>query len=231
MLEVKNLSITYKSTGQKVFDDLSFDLKKGEILAIMGPSGCGKTTLLNAVASLLGNDEIAKKGKILSSDIHSIRIVFQESRLLPWRNVAKNIALGLEAENIEKNSILEKVNSVIKLVGLTKYAGYYPHQLSIGMKQRVNFARAIACNPDLLLLDEPFSALDSGIKKEIISEFKKIIVRKKITTIFVTHSEAEAKALADRTLTLGTSFSSMKDNRKATENILDVYDNLIEFDE
>ena len=197
----------------------------------MGPSGCGKTTLLKAIADLFESNEIFQKGELILKKNANIRIVFQESNLLPWRNVLRNVAFGLETQRIEERVAIKRASFSLSLVGLTKYENYFPHQLSLGMKQRVNFARAITCEPDILLLDEPFSALDTVTKEEIIREFKKIIKEKNITTIFVTHNEIEAKMLSDKIITLGENFTGIRenDNTKA-RTILDSYDNLLELE-
>ncbi|MEI6266815.1 MAG: ATP-binding cassette domain-containing protein [bacterium] len=231
MLKVKNLSITYKTTGQKVINSLNFSVEKGEVVAIMGPSGCGKTTLLKAIADLFESNEIFQKGELVLKKDANIRIVFQEANLLPWRNVLRNVTFGLETQNIEDAIAIPRATNTLGLVGLSKYEKYFPHQLSLGMKQRVNFARAITCEPDILLLDEPFSALDTVIKEDIIREFKKIIKQKHITTIFVTHNEVEAKILSDKIITLGENFTGIRenDNTKA-RTILDPYDNLLELE-
>jgi len=198
MLSLKNLSITFKSTNHSVIHNLSIEVGKGEIVAVMGPSGCGKTTLLNAIQGILSPEETILGGEIRVRKAAKIHTVFQEPRLLPWRNVINNITFGLETKGniISESNIL--VDKVMSRLSLDDFKDYFPRQLSLGMKQRVNFARALVCEPDILLLDEPFSSLDRPTKLLIMTDFKKIIKNKKIATVFVTHSLEEANFIADK---------------------------------
>ncbi len=227
MLWVKGLSIIYKSTGQKVLNGLSFQVKKGETVAILGPSGCGKTTLLNYLQGVLTEKEIKVSGELTITENAVIRTVFQEPRLLPWRNSQDNVAFGLEAKGTEKSKAQIGAKKALNAVGLKKSAGKYPFQLSLGMQQRVNFARALVLKPDLLLMDEPFSALDSKTKAEIIAEFKRIIKKENITTIFVTHDKKEAETLANRIISLEENITVVKEN-KPENQFLDQFDYLLE---
>jgi len=205
MLKVKNLSIRYISTGQLAVKDVSFEVAQGQITAILGPSGCGKTTILNAISGLLANQEAEINGEIILGENQENLVtttVFQAPRLLAWRSVLRNVSFGLEATGKNKKTALPKSNEIIKAVGLEKFKNYYPSQLSLGMQQRVNFARALVCNPDILLLDEPFSALDVETKETVQKEFKRILNKNKITSIFVTHSIEEAMTLADKIVVL-----------------------------
>lgn len=225
MLEVKNLTITYKSTGQTIIKNLSFEVEKGQTIAILGPSGCGKTTLLNYLQGLLSEEEIETRGSVYAPENLKIRTVFQESRLLMWWNVGRNVSLGLMAENLEEVDIKSKTSKALKLVNLSKYEKYYPKELSTGMKQRVNFARALATEPNILLMDEPFSALDSKTKLDIIKQFKKIIKGKKITTIFVTHNQEEANILADTIICMGKRSATLIRNKwQGDKPLVDYYD-------
>ena len=197
MLVVKKLSISYLETGQKVFENLSFSVKKGEVVAIMGPSGCGKSTLLNYIQGL-DNNKVIVTGEV-NNPFKKVRTVFQENRLLPWRTVFNNAILGLEAEGVSIEGVgQENIAKTLASAGLANYKDHYPNQLSVGMKQRVNFVRAILSSPDLLLMDEPFSGLDKITKEKIQTDFLKLVKLKKLTTIFVTHSLEEAKFMADR---------------------------------
>jgi NitT/TauT family transport system ATP-binding protein len=201
MLIIKNLFVQYRDSRNPAIQDVSFAVEKGERIAILGPSGCGKSTTLNAIAGLLAKEDVTIGGQIIwdkENEKPTIRTVFQEATLLPWRTVEKNIALGLEVEKFSKEKIQKKVFDALKMIGLVDFAKSYPHQLSIGMKQRVNFARALVCDPDLLLLDEPFSALDIKTKKRLQDDFLKILREKKITSIFVTHNIEEATAMSTR---------------------------------
>ncbi|HBP00644.1 MAG: hypothetical protein UY41_C0006G0009 [Candidatus Moranbacteria bacterium GW2011_GWE1_49_15] len=202
MIKIENLSIKYKSTGKIVFEDVSFDVARGEIIVLLGPSGCGKTTLLNYLASLLPENEIEVKGcveiKNAETGMSGIRMVFQDPTLLPWRKVPGNISLGIEDRESGKEEVSRKVSEAVKMVGLEGFEDYFPQKLSVGMRQRVNFARAIVCDPEILLLDEPFSALDVNRKKKLQKIFLEIIRDRKITSIFVTHSIEEALEIGDK---------------------------------
>ncbi len=224
MLRIENLSVKYNATNQKVLTDISFELDKGEVVAILGASGCGKTTLLNTIAGLFRPGEVVNEGKIiLGTD--KIATVFQEPRLLPWRTVLGNVTFGINAQGVDSDEAAASGRKILKEVGLNNYESYFPNQISLGMKQRVNFARALLTRPELLLMDEPFSALDSDTKQDIIDEFRKMIKKRKLTTIFVTHNVDEANAIADRIITLGGSFvGDKKKIRKAhsLEQIMEI---------
>jgi len=205
MLKIDNLSVTYNSTEEKVLGRISFEVKKGEIVALLGPSGCGKTTILNVVAGLLDKKEALIEGEISFEKERKntkVHVVFQEPRLLPWRNVLRNVSYGLEAQKIPSKEWQQRAKEGIKMIGLNGYENHHPHQLSIGMQQRVNFARALVCKPDVLLLDEPFSALDVDTKKDIQKEFLRIIKDNHITSVFVTHNIDEALYLSNRIIAL-----------------------------
>lgn len=202
LLEIEKLNIKYRSKNLLSVKEVSFKVREKEIVAILGPSGCGKTTILNAISNLLRPNETEIGGRINLNKNTKINTVFQEPRLLPWRNILQNVSYGLEARGEIKEKALEKARKTIESVGLRDFEDYYPNHVSIGMQQRANFARAIVCNPDLLLLDEPFSALDVKIKHDIQNEFLKILSENNITSIFVTHSIEEAMFLSDRIIIL-----------------------------
>jgi ABC-type nitrate/sulfonate/bicarbonate transport system ATPase subunit len=198
MIKINDLTLKYKNSSN-ILESLNFDINKGEIFAIMGPSGCGKTTLLNYIQGI-NKDIIKVSGSIDTSEFQKIRTVFQESRLLPWLSVEDNIAFGLASVGIEEKDARELVQKYLKLVGLEKSAKLLPKELSIGMQQRVNFARALVCKPDLLLLDEPFSALDIITKESLQEEFLNVIKKEKITAMFVTHNIDEATKISDKVI-------------------------------
>ena len=160
LIEVKNLTVSFKNNKNTtdVLRNISFGVKKGEFVAIVGPSGCGKTTLLNCLDGLLTQTSgvIKISDKKVNGPGKDRAFVFQDATLLPWRNVMGNIALGAEMFGFNKKLINEKSNELMKLVHLQDFKNFYPHQLSGGMKQRVNLARALAVDPQILLLDEPF---------------------------------------------------------------------------
>lgn len=180
-----------KSYGDlKVLDGVSFEVGDGEIVCIVGESGCGKTTLLKIIAGI----EKADSGEVVLNG--RIGFVFQDIRLLPWKTVLGNVEFALESVGMDKSKAAE----VVKLVGLEGFENYYPKHLSGGMQQRVGIARAIAIDPDLLLMDEPFANLDALTKERMQSELLKIIRDK--TVLFVTHDIDEAVYLADRIVVL-----------------------------
>lgn len=196
-LMIENISHTFDN--KEVLNNINLCLKEGEIMAIVGRSGCGKSTLLNLVAELID----LESGKI-SNHFNETSILFQDSRLLPWKTVKENIGWGLKIKNVDKstrNSIAETLASEVGL--LKEDLDKYPHELSGGMKQRVAMARSFAIKPDLLLLDEPFSALDIGLKDDLHRLLIDEISQRSLTVLFITHDIMEAVKLADRIVVLG----------------------------
>jgi len=195
-LEVKGLHHSFGFT--KILKDIDFTLQKGEVLSIVGPSGGGKTTLLHLCADLLDVEE----GKVINT-FKSSAFAFQDARLLPWKNVIDNISLGLLAYGCKKSVAIQLSKDIAIKFGLeeddfTKF----PKDLSGGMRQRVSFARALVIKPSLLFLDEPFSALDIGLKKELQSILIDMIDKKEISILFITHDLMEAIRLSDEILLL-----------------------------
>lgn len=172
-----------------VLKNINLEINKGEIVAIVGPSGCGKSTLLNLISGLIKQDsgEIFVKGKI--------GYMFQKDNLFEWRNVYKNITIGNEIAHIK--TCENDVDNILKKYGLFDFKYYYPKELSGGMRQRVALIRTLILNPDILLLDEPFSSLDYQSKIVVQDDIYKIIINEKKTTILVTHDITEAIAIAD----------------------------------
>lgn len=202
-LSVQNLTCTYN--GQAVLQNLSLPVKDNEIVCLLGASGCGKTTLLKAIAGLLPLESgdihingrtIADQHTWLPPEKRNIGMIFQDYALFPHLTVAENIAFGLR--DWDKARIAAKVKEMLELVHLTGLDGRYPHQLSGGQQQRVAIARALACEPDLILLDEPFSNIDTQVRHGLIKEIRRIFKAQGVTAIFVTHSREEAFAFADR---------------------------------
>lgn len=200
-VDVKGLSKHFGAS--KVFEDLSFAIEEGEFITLLGPSGCGKSTLLRCLAGLETPDE----GSILvnGEDITHVKpqkrgigMVFQSYALFPNMTAAENIAFGLKMQGLAKSEILHRVAQAIRTVELTNNEKKYPNQLSGGQRQRVALARALVVKPRILLLDEPLSALDARIRRNLRDEIRSIQREMQLTTIFVTHDQEEAMTMSDR---------------------------------
>ena len=178
----------------KVLDGIDLEIPANKITIILGRSGCGKTTLLRLVSGL----ETFEQGEILGSEGNKNAYVFQEDRLMPWLNVKKNITFGIHKKDIDD----AKVEKIIQTVGLDKFSNAYPRQLSGGMKQRVSIARAFAYNPDFIMMDEPFSALDFFTREQMQNELLRINKTLNCSILFVTHSIDEALTLGDKIVIL-----------------------------
>ena len=189
------------------FADVSLDVADGEFVCICGPSGCGKTTLLNIVAGLLTYEEgsLRVNGVTVNGPGISRSMVFQHASLLPWRTVAGNVRYGMEMQRrFDRSTMDARTEQFVNLVGLGGFEGRYPAELSGGMQQRVNLARALATDPEVLLMDEPFAALDAQTREFMQAELLKIWTRAGKTVIFITHQIDEAVFLADRVVVMGT---------------------------
>ena len=188
-----------------VIDNMNFKVEKGEIIAITGPSGCGKSTILNLISKL----EEPTYGKVTVDG--EIGYMFQHDHLFNYRNVYQNVILGLEIKKEHKNqNLLNEVNRLINTYGLSEFKNRYPNELSGGMRQRVALIRTLAVNPDILLLDEPFAALDYQTKLNVIDDIHEIIKREERTTIIVTHDISEAISIADKVIVLSKRPSRIK---------------------
>jgi len=174
---------------------MTYHLKKGEIVSIVGPSGSGKSTVLSLIAGL----EKPSEGEVIVNT-DSIGFMFQKDQLYEWRNIFKNCILGLEIKHMNTDENKEKVMNMLRNYGLYSFRNHYPSQLSGGMRQRAALVRTLAIEPDLLLLDEPFSALDYQTRLSVGNEVGKILRREKITTILVTHDIPEAVSISDRVI-------------------------------
>jgi NitT/TauT family transport system ATP-binding protein len=179
-------------------ESMSLHVPAGQFVAILGPSGCGKSTLLRMIAGLDRPDA----GEIAPIDRTSIAYVFQDAHLLPWRNVLRNVALPLELRGVGRGDRLDAARRVIEQVGLADAARRYPSQLSGGMRMRVSLARALVTEPQLLLLDEPFAALDEITRQQLDEQLRELWSQRRMTVVFVTHSIVEAAFLSDRAIVL-----------------------------
>ena len=194
--------------------DVTFSVADGEFLAIVGPSGCGKTSMLNIVAGLLPYEEgsVAIDGKRVNGPGIDRAVVFQHASLLPWRTIAGNVRYGMEMQRrFDEPTTKERADHFIKLVGLSGFERHYPSELSGGMQQRVNLARALAADPAVLLMDEPFAALDAQTREFMQSELLKIWTKAKKTVVFITHQINEAIYLADRVVVMSARPGRIKD--------------------
>lgn len=204
-LQIEHLTKRYwlerESTQVLALNDVSLAVNEGEFLAIVGPSGCGKTTLMNIVAGLLPYEEgtVSIDGKQVHGPGTDRAVVFQHSSLLPWRTITGNVRYGMEMQKrFDEATMQQRAEHFLKLVGLTGFERHFPGELSGGMQQRVNLARALAADPVVLLMDEPFAALDSQTREFMQSELLKIWSKAKKTVLFITHQINEAVYLADR---------------------------------
>ena len=185
--------------------DVSLSVADGEFVAVVGPSGCGKTSLMNIVAGLLSYDEgtVSIDGKKVTGPGVDRAVVFQHSSLLPWRTIAGNIRYGMEMQRrFDAATMRTRTEHFLKLVGLSGFENHYPSELSGGMQQRVNLARALASDPVVLLMDEPFAALDAQTREFMQAELLKIWAQAKKTVLFITHQINEAVYLADRVIVM-----------------------------
>ncbi|MCD4808812.1 MAG: ABC transporter ATP-binding protein [Methanosarcinales archaeon] len=203
MLSIKNLNKTYHTEeGDEVvaLSDINLDVADKEFVCFIGPSGCGKTTLLRITAGLEKPDSgtLTVNNEPIKGPGPDRGMVFQEYSLFPWRTVLKNITFSLEMKKIPKSEREKISRDFLELVGLSKFADSYPHELSGGMKQRVAIARALVNDPDVLLMDEPFGAVDAQTRNRLQHELLNIWEKKKKTVLFITHSVDEAVFLADK---------------------------------
>jgi len=206
-IEVSHVTLVYDTPGGRVpgVEDVSFDMNASEFLCLVGPSGCGKTTLLNIIAGFLApvGGEIRIGGKTVDGHGMDRGIVFQDfAQLFPWRTALENVAFGLEMKGMPRPEREKIALEQLRLVKLEKFARSYPHHLSGGMQQRVAIARALAYNPAVLLMDEPFAALDAMTREEMQRLLAEVWRETRKTVIYVTHNVAEAVYLADRVVVM-----------------------------
>ncbi|MEM0448471.1 MAG: ABC transporter ATP-binding protein [Methanomassiliicoccales archaeon] len=215
ILSIKNLRKSFpKKDGETLaIENFNLDVKEGEFICVLGPSGCGKTTLLRIIAGLETptSGEILLNGKPIKGPGSDRGMVFQEFALFPWRTVRKNVEFGLEIKKVPAEKRREISQKYIDLVGLKGFENYHPNQLSGGMKQRVGIARALANEPMLLLMDEPFGALDAQTRNLMQKELLRIWKETRKTVLFITHSVDEACFLADRIVVMTSRPGTIKE--------------------
>jgi NitT/TauT family transport system ATP-binding protein len=219
-LSINNLSKTFqdkKGTTVEALSDFNLEVEAGEFVTIVGPSGCGKTTMLRILQGLedRSGGTVKLNGDIIEGPGPERGFVFQQYGLLPWMTAGDNIAFALEAKGVPKPQHDDIIAESLRTVSLEKFRGHYPRQMSGGMQQRVGIARALAVDPDVLLLDEPFGALDALTREVLQNEMLSLSERMKKTILFVTHSIDEAVMLADRVVVM-----SARPGR--IENIIDI---------
>lgn len=212
-ISIRHLSKKFNTAGGKfvAIDNLSLTIPTGSFFTIVGPSGCGKTTLLRILAGLEGDYEGSVEIASSADPSRPVNsMVFQGDSIFPWMTVWDNAAYGLTLRGVPKGQIKDVVGHYLERTGLTKHAGAYPHQLSGGMRQRVSIARAFANDPDILLMDEPFSALDEQNKTLLQQELLKIWDETKKTVMFITHSVDEAVTLSDQIMVMSAQPGKLK---------------------
>jgi NitT/TauT family transport system ATP-binding protein len=206
-LSARNVRIEYRAPGASdsdvtlAVDNANLELRRSDFVCVVGPSGCGKTTFLNAVAGFLPiqGGSLELDGRDIPGPGPDRAMVFQQASLLPWRTVRDNVTYGLElGRTMKKAQARERATGLLDLVGLSGFGDRYPAQLSGGMQQRVNLARALAVDPELLLLDEPFASIDAQTREVMQAELLRICTDRNVTALFVTHDITEAAFLADR---------------------------------
>lgn len=212
-IRISGLQKTYKTERSTVhaLSDINLEIRKKEFVSLIGRSGCGKTTLLRIMAGLvpptagiveIGGRELWHNENVDPSVIKRLGVVFQDSNLFPWYNIEDNIALPLKLRGVKKNVRRARTRELAELVGLENFLSNYPRELSGGMRQRAAIARALSDNPELLLMDEPFGALDALTREKMNIELQRIAIATKATVVFVTHDIEEAVSLGDRVVHL-----------------------------
>ncbi len=205
-LSLRDLQLTYQTSRGplEALGPLSFDQEDGEFVAVLGPSGCGKSTLLKLLSGLLPatHGEARLNGELIDRPRRDVGIVFQKPTLLPWKTVRENVLVPLRVLGTQTPQTEQRADELVAMVGLEAFAQYYPHELSGGMQQRVGIARGLVHDPALLLMDEPFAALDALTREQMTLELQAITNAAKKSVIFITHSIQEAAFLADRIIVL-----------------------------
>lgn len=214
LLEICNISMNYHSVKceTRALNNLSFKVEEGEFVSILGPSGCGKSTLLNIISGLLEPSEgkILYRGEDIKNSGDKIGYMFQKDHLFQWNTVWENVTLGLKIKKLLNDQSKKRVEELLEAYGLEKFKNHYPSELSGGMRQRVALIRTLALNPEVLFLDEPFSALDYQSRLLVCDDVYEIIKKEKKTAIMVTHDIAEAISMSKKVIVLSKRPASVK---------------------
>ena len=207
VISLKNVDLIYagRSLPVKAVENVSLSAAGGEFVSIVGPSGCGKSTLLKIVSGLLPQSagSVRVNGQPVKGPQPSVGIVFQSPLLMPWRNILDNVLLQMDMRGLSKNKYRQEARNLLAMTGLSSFEEAYPYQLSGGMQQRVGICRALVHQPQLLIMDEPFGALDAMTREQMMIELQRIWMERKTTVLFITHSLSEAIFLSDRVLVMG----------------------------
>lgn len=216
VLTVQNVELTYQAKNGEItaLKDISFSMEKGEFLSIVGPSGCGKSTLLSIIAGLLkpSSGEIRVNGEKIEGVSTHIGYMLQKDNLLDWRTIYRNVLFGLEVRHRLTPANIARAEHLLKTYGLYEFKDKYPAQLSGGMRQRAALIRTLAINPDILLLDEAFSALDYQTRLTVTDDVYRILKQEQITTVMVTHDIPESISMGDRILVLSARPAVVQEN-------------------
>lgn len=207
LASIAHLTKRYPSrdgNGVAALDDVSLSIAEGEFITVVGPSGCGKSTLLHILAGVLqrSSGELLLRGKVIDGPRRDVGTVFQEALLLPWRTVIDNVLLPFEVQRLPKEKFRARAMELLELTGLSAFAGHYPQELSGGMQQRVSIVRALVTDPAILLMDEPFGALDAMTREQMNLDLMALWAASRKTIVLITHSISEAVLLGDRVVVM-----------------------------
>lgn len=230
-IQIKDLCFSYTNQGDKTIDNFCLEIEQGEIISILGESGSGKSTVLRLLSGLetpskgtisIGGKTVTDDRTFILPEKRGIGMVFQDYALFPHMTVAENIQFGLKGYSRSEKK--KRIDEVLELVNMEKFKKRYPHELSGGQQQRIALARALAPEPSLLLLDEPFSNLDADLQIKIREELKQIIKKTGITSIFVTHDREDSRAIADRIITMRDGAAHEWESLCTVRNTSNTYD-------
>ncbi|OOM78228.1 ABC transporter ATP-binding protein [Clostridium sp. BL-8] len=214
LLKISNISMNYHSVKGETpaLKNINFEVDSGEFISILGPSGCGKSTLLNIMSGLLepSQGQVLYKGEEIKKNLDKIGYMFQKDHLFEWNTVWENVILGLKIKKKLTDEAKSRVNELLDAYGLLRFKNHYPSELSGGMRQRVALIRTLALNPEILFLDEPFSALDYQSRLIVCDDVYKIIKTEKKTAVMVTHDIAEATSMSEKVIVLSKRPSNVK---------------------